>query len=471
MSIWTRLIDYFIFLVKSLGISLNLIMELIPFTITFVLLRDSKDELATSTLALTMSCFVYFFGYLMSFQEAISIRCTPFFSNNAKKLFSQEFYSIFIINLLFLAFSIILVLCSKQLLLALNIEDDLVIKINLLLLQTLAAKVIENISNIMKGLLASQNNFMDFYIINLISIFSFSIAVIAFVKWYDMGLKGFAIALTIKIVFEFIALIILVSKRIERSYLRLPNWKQIKSEFTSTLTFVLVLIIGSYFELICYFFSYVILALERNSNYITAFSLHMDIQMYIYYIQVGYVSYIRTQLLIEVGNRDKQAFISQNKKYFVYSFITSIFIIVAWLLCFEIITSMYVKNRGISELVNILLFMNTFIILIEFFSLTFSSYLKIIKHERKQFIITIAFLCPSIVLLQYLFVKVISLDVVGCKLGAIISLFLFAILLTITYIYLETSFLEQLEHLNLEENENQLEISQLEILNLNEDSK
>lgn len=183
---------------KSLGTAINLAFDLIPFTMFFVLLKRSHNKLVIPTLAITMSCYAYFFGYLISFQECISIRCVPYYSSGKTKEFSKYFYRLLLINLLFLSLSVICVIFSKSILLTLNIDPDIVKGTSSLLLNTLAAKIIENLNNIFKGLLISQDQFKNFYWLNIISVCTFGLSMYITIDKMDMELGGFAISFTIK---------------------------------------------------------------------------------------------------------------------------------------------------------------------------------------------------------------------------------------------------------------------------------
>ena len=356
MAILKEIISFLTYGVNSLGVSLNLMVDIIPFTFSFIFLKDSENELVVPAFALLLSCFIYFYGYLVSFQETVSLRCAPHYSSQTPSEFSKMFYKMGLINLLFLTLSVILVISSKKLLIVANIKEELAEIICLVLLKTLPAKIIENISNLIKGLLMATNNFKVFHIINFLTSISFFLGIYVFIKKYQLELDGFAIAMTIKSIVELIALSIIVIWKINKKYLSLSQWRSFAEDFLSELYFVLSIVLSNYFEVVSFFLSTLILAQTKDETIITGFTIYVDMTMYVYYLQQGCYSYIRTQLLIEIGKKDRQQYIKQKRRFLFYVAITSLFASIAWYFSFEYLADIYTKNHSIAEQIKIVSF-------------------------------------------------------------------------------------------------------------------
>ena len=104
-----------------------------------------------------------------------------------------------------------------------------------------------------------------------------------FVRYLGLELNGFAISFTIKLAIEFGLLLWQVLSKIEKDYLKLPSWSDLKKDFGKEIIFIIIISVTNYFELISYFASFVIIAQFHDTNMLSAHSFQADINMYFYY--------------------------------------------------------------------------------------------------------------------------------------------------------------------------------------------
>ena len=451
------------YLANSVGVTINLMINVIPFTITFALLKNSKDELAIPAFSIILACYMYFYGYLVTFQETIGICCTPSFSISNPEEFSKNFYRMVIINFLFLSVSIILTVFSHHLLILANIREELVHVIYLLLLKTLPAKILENLSNLCKGLLIAMDQFKIFYIVNIITSGAFITAIYLAIKKFGFGLDGFAIALSIKAIVELICLLVIVYCKIDPVYLSLSQWRHFLDDFLSKLYFTCVIAMSTYFETIACFISTIILAQTKNENMVVSFTIYQDFALYFYYPLLGCYSYMRTQLLIAIGQKDSQKFIRQKKTFVMYSIYFTLILTGIWIIIFPYLSILYTKKRLVAEQVNITLFVHTPIIILNGIIVSYNGLLKIIGKEKTQFKLSLYVFCPTIIILEAFFVLVLKLDVYGCMLGALFATIAFLLSLVFAYSQYEKDFVRKLN------NSIELQEEQIEIVSITED--
>ena len=445
----TDKLSFLVYKWESLGTAVNLAFDLLPMTLVFLFLKDSDNELLIPTLAMTVSCYNYFFGYLISFQECISIHCVPFFSDKKPKDFANNFYRLILIDLMFLAFSIALVLVSEPILVALNIDPTLAKATSILLMKTLVAKIIENFNNVLKGLLIAQDLFKNIHLLNLVAAGTFTLALYISTHWYHMELDAYVIAFTVKTIAELIFISALIFLKVDKTYLQRATWSGIKQGFCREILFVITIVFTTYIEIAAYFIAFVILAQLKNNKVITAYTIFIDQSQYTYLFQLGYTTYIRTQLLLAAGQKDREEYVKVRRKLFLYSFGSLVFLISAWLLLFPKSTRLYTNKRSILEYVNMMCFMDVFNISTVHFLVIFSSLLKMINKERLQLTISLALFVPLYVILQAVLVLVIPLNVFGCRVAAQLAHLVYAIVAVIVYFHYEKQFLDQLGYAEL----------------------
>ena len=333
---------------------------------------------------MTMSCYVYFFGYLVSFQECISIRCVPHFSNKNKYLFRKSFYRLVIIDLMLLMISILCFLFADKILIGLNVDVKLAKATHLLLLKTLPAKIIENLNNLLKGLLISQNYFKDFHMFNFASLSVFSLCIYITMAVYGLELDGYVISFTVKVIAESILLLTYILFKIDKDYLSLPSLKELKEGFLNEIVFVATIIFTTYIEMIAFFIAFIILAQTKNNKMLAAYSIFTDLVNYFYYFQLGYTTYIRTQLLLAVGEGNNQNYKRVRRIMLCYSVVSLSFIVVIWFFSFKYLIRLYLNDRVTIEYVNIMSFLQTGTFILEHFVILFSAFMKIIGTNARR---------------------------------------------------------------------------------------
>ena len=405
------------------------------------------------TLALTISCYVYFFGYQITLQDVFVIRCTPHFSSGNTYSYRKNFWQLLFVNFIFVLISTIFIPLSKWILIGINIEKKLAISVYLLLLKTYPAKLIDNYIFILKGVLISHSSFGEFYYVIIASLSGMGFSIYLFIVRLGYGLNGFAISLTVKVVIELFSILILIYLKIDKRYIQPVSFKETIANFKSQFIFTISIGGSFYFEYVAYFISFLFIAQTRDNNIITAYAIHVDLNIYPEYVIEGLLAYIESQLLIEIGKENKEEYLRKKKIYLGYLGIIAFLLTLSWALSFEHIAFIFSSKKVIREYVNILNFMNIIEIPLNTFIATNIAFLNIIEKERLQVILSLTVYGILTIAFQGIFVLQLKLDVYGCKLGEIITCIIYIAVLIFFYSRYEKKFLDELEDGELSDEE------------------
>lgn len=241
LSFWT-------FTVNSLSLGFSLLLDAIPISLTFFLLLGKEDQLIVLTITLTLAFYIFAFGFLVGIQEAIGLRCPVLFGQKNHSAFSASLYRFALINGIMVSVSIVIVLSSFSILEMINIDPELSQRVYRLMLVLLPVKILENVTIILKGVLLSQKVFKPSVTINVIALLVFSCMGMLLIRYMDLEITGFTIALYSKVVTETFMLLLTIEKYISTEYLRCPSFTEIRKDFLSELKFTAFVSLSQYGE-------------------------------------------------------------------------------------------------------------------------------------------------------------------------------------------------------------------------------
>ena len=165
---------FFDILKKSLPISLNFIIDLIPFTLCIIFFKYLNKPVFQEILALSVNYLNVSFGYLMGIQDVIGIRCSKEFGRKNSKMFWQKFFSFLIINFFLLIVAFFMVFFSGGILVFLKVKKNIVDLLQPFLIKLIIAKIFENLNHVLKGVLIAQKISAFFFITNIVNLLVFS---------------------------------------------------------------------------------------------------------------------------------------------------------------------------------------------------------------------------------------------------------------------------------------------------------
>lgn len=426
-------------------VGFNNFLDLIPFTFTYLLIVRTSNDLEISSLTVTITCYLFFFGYLNGMQEAMNIRCSKFFGAKDKEGFSASMFRFIIVNTVLVSMSILLVLGSKKLLLACNIAPVLAGNVSDLLYWTLAAKIIETYSNLMKSMLMSQKHFKPFFYLNLTTLFVFLAGDYVFIYLMKLRLLGFVYALTLKIIFEFFVLVYFILTKFDMSYLRCVSLGKLCEEFFVEIKFIFFVSFSMYFEVIGFTITDIFIARLGQVKYIIAWGLAIDISMYFIKFIFATNMSLRTYTSIEIGKKDPEGYQAKKKKCFQYGLFFIFIESLAIILLAPVLSRMYTNDEEVIALLEPLIYLFGLIIYIDFFLFNLSTLLRTIEREFIQFILGTCVNPVLVVIGSYTFIYVLDLNVIGARLSFFVSEFTNLILVYLIIRYYEPGFLKKIE--------------------------
>lgn len=401
----------------ALSVGFNMFMDNIPITLTYYLLERTNDQSIVTTLTLTISVYVFCLGYLNGIGETIGIRCSVYFGQKNPAKFAQCFYRFVAIDFLLIILSITLVCCSKYALPYLNLESGLVDMIYRMTLVLLPVKVIENVNNMMKGLLISQEVFHPFLKISAVCLTVFCGTATFFIKIKRMNLDGFCIAWYCKVLVEMCCFLIAIKLNIAPEYTRIPKMSKIAKHFFKEFKFAAFICLSLYGEWMSFEANTAVIAMMGKNAYIVAWGLTSNIATYMFYFMAGMVSVLRTYVSIEIGKRNITGMYQALKCCLLNSIILVFIIssIVQFML--KYIIRIYTDDPEV--LVPLLASLRIYCLTmyVDVISYSFSTILRIMKKERIQFIIA-AMMGPAIsIIMGYILCIKFRLGNVGVSLA------------------------------------------------------
>ena len=382
-----RNIPFITYLLNSLSVGFNMFLDVIPFSITFILVLQKEDQLLMPTINLTMTFFVFAFGYLVGIQEAIGLRCSIFFGQKNPAKFSQSFYRFVFINFTLVCVSVMITVFNRVPLSLLGLDKELTANINILLWKMLPAKIIENSSNLMKGLLISQKTFKPFVKINLTSLIVFSILDVLLIYFLDMELLGFLIAYYIKIGLDFCLLYLTIKEHVASEYITLPGWQSIFQNFGSEFKYTAFISLSQYGEWISVELYTVFAALTGKIENIIAWGINLNMSQYCFFCLIGMSSCLRTYASIELGKRNVDEMfgvISSCIKNGMI-FVSILFLIIMFGTSY--IIRIYTNDDKVLRILEVTFRAYGFVLLVDFFLIQLSTLLRMIRKEHIQFLV------------------------------------------------------------------------------------
>ena len=184
---------FFDLIKKSFGISLNYLLDFIPFPIAIILFKILDEEKSQEIIGLTITYFNFGFGHFTGIQDVIGIRCSKEFGKNNSKTFWSKFFVFIFLDFILLIPSIFFVLYSKQILIFSKIKIEIANDLYPFLIKLFLMKIMENFNILLKGILIAQKISEIFLITNFINLIIFVISIFVTLFHFKLGLNGFII--------------------------------------------------------------------------------------------------------------------------------------------------------------------------------------------------------------------------------------------------------------------------------------
>lgn len=424
---YNNTIPFWTYLHNSVSVGSNLFLDIIPFSMTFAFLLRNEDKLLMPTLNLAIAFYVFSFGYLVGMQEAIGLRCSVFYGQKNHLKFSQCFYRLVLIDLLMLCVSLTLAFFSYIPFQYMGLDDELTSRVFILILQMLPAKLIENISNLMKGILVSQKIFEPFTKINLISLTTFSFLNIIMVYFFDMELIGFLISYHSKMFLECLLLYLSLRNNVAEEYLKIPEMKLIFQNFNSEIKYAAFISLSQYGEWIAVELNTVFAALTGKVENIIAWGICLNFSQYFYFFLLGTSSCLRTYASIELGKKNVEGMyqIIRSCIYNGIVFISCFFVII--MLFTPYIVRIFTNDDQVIRILEITCRGYGFVFIVDFFLNQLNTLLRMIRKEQIQFLIGMVIWPICSLSFGYIFCLYLGLE----NLGLIISFFLTDVIATL----------------------------------------
>lgn len=433
-------IPFITYVQNSFSVGFNLFLDIIPFSMTFAFLLRNKDQLLMPTLNLAISYYVFAFGYLVGIQEAIGLRCSVFFGQKNSIKFSQSFYRLAFIDGVMVLISLAITFFSYIPLNAIGLGPDLSHRVYILLLQMIPAKIIENGSNLLKGLLVSQRIFEPFNKINMISLAIFSILDIILIYFLDLGLLGFLIAYYSKMMVECFLLYSTVRSHIHEDYLIFPGFSMIFQNFGAELKYTAFVSLSQYGEWIAVELNTVLAALTGKVENIIAWGININMCQYCYFLILGMSSCLRTYASIELGKRNVEGMYDAIRSCIKNGLICMVIIFICIMFGTSYVIRIFTNDPKVLSILEVTFRMYGFVMTVDFLLTYLNTLLKMIRKEHVQFIIGAAVWPISCFGFGYFFGLCLGLENIGLMIGFFLTDILATSLLYLIFRHYEEEF-------------------------------
>ena len=429
------------YLKNSIPLGLNLYLDVIPFSLTYGFLKHYEDSRLPSIMTLLISYYMFSFGYLLGFQEAISLRCAVHFARNEYQKMNDAFVRLMCVNAVTLMVSSVIIVSAGTMLKVMNLPEDVISDLGKLLIFMLPAKLIDNYSNMFKGLLISQKIFWPFQYINLVSVVVFSGSNYLLMMVYRFGLKGFIAAYSIKVTLELTMILFFLYKLSDKQLFFWPNLPRALTGYLAEFKFAMYISLSVYGEWVSVELNHIIVAIPGSLSQITAYGLCINTISYIYYIILGQVSYFRIMASIEIGKGDVIGMKHVLAKCITYGLVVMVALSIIVLLFAGRIAELYIKDPE-----TIVLFSHAFriyglILFTEFLGAMMNNVIKLIRKEELQFYLGGFFFPASMFIFAFVFGYLCGLELVGVMLSYLVTTIIYTLVLVKVYfIYREGFF-------------------------------
>lgn len=285
----------------SLSLALNHFLGLIPFTLTYIFLEGAKNQLYVPVVSLTDSFYMLSFGYLPGFEDAIALRCSiPITQGDFKKA-AVRFWKLVLINIALLSLSVIMTMRCESIIVVLELPHGLTEFIALFCKYLLIAKIIENFSNMGKGLLIAQRIYWPFIYINFVTLVVFAICDWLFIERLGFHVYGFLIAYYVKVVLELSMVCYVIMKYSHTELFVLPNFSEVVSDIIGEFKNTSCIIFSVYGEFIADEINTVLAARTGNIAFVYTWTVFLNIWAYVYFIMLGLAGSMRTFASYAIG--------------------------------------------------------------------------------------------------------------------------------------------------------------------------
>ena len=374
-------------LTKSLPISLNIIIDYLPFTITMIYFKILNKPENQEIIGLATTYFTFFFGFFVAIQDVIGINCSKELGKKNYRGFWSKFFVYLFIDLFLIFISSLFVLFSKQFLILIKIKESIVVQLSSFLIKLLYAKILENLSICLKSILIAQKIAEFFIYLSIINFLVFFLSSYLTIMVYKLGLNGFIISFYLKTIIELLILLIMTYKFSNVDFIY-PKFKEIFKDFWEDFKYCLFILFGVFsgflsFELLTYY-----VALTGKRENINSWCFVLIYVYYVYCCNVGFYSTFRTYGSIAVGEKNQNKYNSIWKKVF---WTGQVFVGIVNLFGFifsKNIAGIFSNDKKTLEITSNLIQLWFFIRPIEYLNVQFGISLRIIKLENIQFYLT-----------------------------------------------------------------------------------
>ena len=401
---------------KSFPISLNNCIEFLPFTISLIQFKYTNESILQEIIGLSLTYLNFSFSILIGNINIISIKCSEALgSKNINKFWSYFFFILFI-NFVILIFSIFSVWKCEIILNFLKIDLKLIKLLKPFLKNLIIVKVIENINNLLRGILIAQKITDIFFYVNIFNVIIFLFLSFICIIRLKLGLTGFIIAYYTKCTLEFFCLIIYLKLKSKIKF-KFPKFTSVFENFWKDLKYCLFVLFGTYGEWIGIdSLSYPVTLTNKQEN-INSFYFLFSVSDYLYFFETGLTAYFCTYTSFILGQKKKKKFEIFSKK--IFNKILIITVIVGLLIFFfsEYIAKIFTNDPKIiiltSRMIKFLFILGILDLVLE----VYSSLLIMINYEDIQFYLSALVFPFLIFIFGYFFCITLELGNIGLCIG------------------------------------------------------
>ena len=449
-------------IIKSVPISLNIIIDYLPFTITMIYFKILDKPTIQEIIGLATTYFTFFFGYLTAIQDVIGINCSKELGKKNYRKFWAKFFIYLFIDFFLVFIAVLFVFFSKNFLIIIKIKENIVEMLSPFLLKLLLAKIIENLNLCIKSMLIAQKIAELFIYITIINFLVFFITSYLTIMVYKLGLDGFIIAFYLKVIIETIVLLIMLTKFSYVNFIK-PTCKEIFKDFWDDIKYSLYILFGVFgcflsFESLTYY-----VALSGKIEDINSWCFVVIYSYYVYCCSIGFYATFRTYASIAIGENNPKKYKSiWNKVFWTGQIFVFVFLLFGFFFSEEI-AGIFTKDKKTLKITSNTLKLWLFIRPLEHTNEYFGSSLRIIKKENIQFYLTAFVQTSFTIILAYFFYVYTDLGNYGYVLSWTLGNILTSLLQIIVYFCnLNNFFNKILKEKEKEKNDNQIEFESLE---------
>ena len=169
-------------IIQSIPLSIQCMLTYIPAPLSLYFLKFHGTTNSQAYLTLFVTYNNLTFTHLIAIQSCIVLGCTKYLYQKKDGKFWESYFSICIIDFLLLSYPILATIYCREILEYMNFDHHFVTTLPPLIKSLFAFKIVENVNNLLVGLLLVQKTIKEQYYINIISLTVFlSVAYYVFI--------------------------------------------------------------------------------------------------------------------------------------------------------------------------------------------------------------------------------------------------------------------------------------------------